>query len=177
MKNLIDNFYFPISIYYLLIIFFVWGLIWLVLHLSQKNFEKVRKAITPNISILIFSIGLTFSILGFTIGLLSSLSRAPNIEAIIPALLTLIGGLISYSILKDNDNKISLTQSSYIFISIISLCFFLIYGSGIGSYYRAQHEVRQKKLDIYLEKDLEEYKKELDTYHKKSLEEFKQNLK
>jgi hypothetical protein len=103
-------------------------------------------------------VGLPFSIVGIIIGFITGLSREPAISALIPAVLTLIGGIVLYLINKDRN------QAVIAGFSVIVLSFNLFVGSTLGSINRGYVNEQMESLE-YLKKQadkeflLQQYRK------------------
>lgn len=82
---------------------------------------------------------LPLGITGIIAGHLTGLSRAPAVAAVIPGVLTFIGGLGVYRISKKKQEAISVS------LSIISFSFFLLLGSLDGADKRALAETRYQR--------------------------------
>jgi len=108
-----------------------------------------------------FLIIIGFSYLSFTIGILVGLSRTPVVDVAIPALLTFIGGLVTYIFLNKEFNE---SNKNIVTLILVILPIFLIFGVEIGAEHRFETEE-------YL-RDREEWINEriIDLEHKNKLE-------
>ena len=149
-------FSFPLSIRYLSVLIAMWMILVLFFNLLRYVTSLKEKIPLQNLVIVLFS-GMVFLTTGFSVGLLSSLSRAAVAEAMIPAVLTLVGGFLMYIVKKEEDVFSKILS----FLAVFLLCVSLLYGNELGSYHRNQYENKQKDLEHWYQKDLELFKHEL----------------
>jgi hypothetical protein len=102
------------------------------------------------------SIGLAFSFLGLSIGLLSGLSISPVVGVLIPALLTFFGGVLSYAFLFGKSQN-SFENTLTLIIIVISVSFSLILGVDYGSSQRSKVEFLMKENELERKKNFEEF--------------------
>lgn len=112
--------------------FIAFILIFLVVE-KKEDYKKVF--------IVIFSMAL----LGMTAGQLTGQSREPAVGAVIPAVLTFIGGLLIYIITTKNEKFQSLVS-----ITIISFSLTLLVGTFWGSQLRHEFEVNSRNQQAML---------------------------
>jgi hypothetical protein len=98
------------------------GVLWLIARL--RSGELVR---TPGV----FWVLAAFTMLGLVTGVLTGFSRVPVAGAVIPAVLTLVGGLAMYLVRKENNSTRVLVSAS-----LIALAFTLLVGSIWGAVLR-----------------------------------------
>lgn len=146
----------PLTFKYLFFLFLPWFFITSILFLIRRIPFFKEKITISELSIL-FLTGVTFLTTGFTIGLLSSLSRTSASEAMIPAALTFISGFFAYMIKKDEVFFSKITS----FVSVLAFCMSLLYGAEIGSHHRNEYEKQQKEEEQWYKKELEEFKNSL----------------
>ena len=94
-----------------------------------------------------FLLTLSFSFLGFTIGLLVGLSQSAVVHVTIPALLTFYGGFLTYLFAKDSFTTEIARKT--ILISAIAVSVFLIYGVEIGAAEKSHAIKTQRENDMY----------------------------
>ena len=137
------------------------GKTWLVRDLAEKTKRKEY-----------FLVFLSFSMLGIVTGYLTGFSREPAVGAVLPAVLSLMGGLLVFMVGKDASNRKILCSSMFLFSLM------LLIGSGWGSvmrdkavYFletRAAAAEALKKSELYLkqqafiESQVNEFRKNLD---------------
>lgn len=92
----------------------------------------------------IFLVALAFSILGMVTGYLTGFSRESAIGAVLPAVLSLMGGLMIFLVGKSQESR------SIVSISMIVFSFTLLLGAGWGAVMRDTAE-EYKKSEFYLQ--------------------------
>jgi len=102
---------------------------------------------------------ISFSMLGMALGFLSSNSREPVMSALVPALLTFIGGFTTYLLNKNMDKSILVSKCMIclIFTLFVGICFgvtaresYLIGQEGEGLFLRLQNQAEtEHKINIY----------------------------
>ncbi len=88
------------------------------------------------------SISFVFASLGLVVGLLIGSARETAVGAIVPSLLTFIGGLAIYLITKETSKILTISAS------VLSISFALIVGTTLG-YYERYASDQQMLLDRY----------------------------
>jgi hypothetical protein len=78
----------------------------------------------------LFLVVLAFSMLGIVTGYLTGFSREPAIGAVMPAALSIMGGLLVFLVGKNQESR------SIVSISMFSFTFMLLLGAGWGSVMR-----------------------------------------
>lgn len=109
-----------------------------------------------------------FAILGAGFGLLLGASRAPAVNAFLPALITLIGGLVIYAFPKENPAMSLLSDEGedtppprlvrqFVIVALASLVMSSVAGANFGSSVRADYEafLRQEARDLLLYETVE----------------------
>ncbi|MGC2074992.1 MAG: hypothetical protein WA728_02960 [Xanthobacteraceae bacterium] len=86
---------------------------------------------------LYFSSGIPISLIGFLIGFMTGLSREPAVGNVLPAVLTLIGGLIIYVFGTQSDFKVLVGYC--VSLLVCSLFYGLENGSFVREGYREPH--------------------------------------
>lgn len=117
--------------FYFLIILLYWIIFIIILEIYKRIFKKKM-----NIEGF-FLINLGFSYLSFTVGVLVGLSRTPVVDVTIPAILTFLGGFITYIFVN---KKFHIENRKLISIILIMTSFFLIFGVEIGAEHRFKTE-------------------------------------
>jgi peptidoglycan/LPS O-acetylase OafA/YrhL len=108
----------------------------------------------------IFFVVISFSMLGMVIGYLSGVSRTPTLNNVLPAVLSLIGGLIVYLVGKDSSNRI------IICIALFALAFTLVIGSEWGATTREvadefKHSTQYLERQAFIEREVNIFRKNL----------------
>lgn len=108
----------------------------------------------------VFSASIPFFTIGMVAGYLTGASRAPAVAAVIPALLTFIGGFTIYLVARER--RSAATANS----AILGLSTMLLLGSLIGSLDRRLHEsfqlsLAKKQKEVEIEFAIEQYRKGL----------------
>ncbi|GAB5448257.1 hypothetical protein [Gymnodinialimonas sp.] len=108
-----------------------------------------------------------FAVLGAGFGLLLGASRAPAVNAFLPALITLIGGLVIYAFPKENPAMSLLADPGetpepqivrqFVLVALASLVMSSVAGANFGSSVRADHEafLREEARDLLLYETIE----------------------
>lgn len=78
--------------------------------------------------------GFPFSVLGVTVGVVTSLSREPAAAAVLPAILSLVGGVCVFLVSKGGRSAVISA------VSIVMLCVSFSAGIGYGSRARVENE-------------------------------------
>ena len=112
---------------------------------------------------------LAFAMLGMTTGFLSGNSREPVMEAVIPSILSLIGGLLAFMVVnksKDNDSKKEISTDSMVtsFIGVFIFTLTLLLGSSWGAIAREDWEKFKNSKEYLMWKSYDEY--EVNKYRK-----------
>lgn len=110
----------------------------------------------------------TFATIGFSVGIISGMSRIPVIDVVVSSVLTFLSGVILFFLNKTSKNKTIASAVSIIVFSIM-----LVYGINFGSINRVKSENAQRYYDDVVKKQIEsliklqEYDKlkELDNYY------------
>ncbi|MGD9851837.1 MAG: hypothetical protein AB7T38_11260 [Nitrospirales bacterium] len=119
----------------------------------------------------LFLVLLAFAMLGIVTGYLTGFSRTPAIGAVVPAVLSLMGGLVVFLIGKNVESRSMICWAIFVF------SFTLLVGSGWGAVMRGVHDnelMRQKSnLDEFLKS--EDYLKK-QAFIESQVNEFRNNL-
>lgn len=116
-------------------------------------FTKVKRFFLANLSIRIFNFSvLGFSYFGLTLGLFVGLSSTAALSAVLPALLTFIGGIMTYYFFSAN-NEYSENQTLSM-LALICISVYLSIGAYQGIRQRRIYDAAQKELDFDKEKEL-----------------------
>jgi hypothetical protein len=107
----------------------------------------------------LFFVILGFSMLGIVTGYLSGFSRAPTLGTVLPAVLSLMGGLVVYMIGKDSSSRIIVS------ISMFAFALTLLIGVGWGSV-MGYVDDEYRKSEIYL-KNQAQIEAKVNTFRKK----------
>jgi hypothetical protein len=107
-----------------------------------------------------FWVLLSFSMLGFSTGVLTGLSRQPVVGAVLPPVLSLVGGLAIYLIGKDGSNRVLVS------LCILVLSFNLFIGTTWGVALREQGEeyttsLNYLKRQALIEIEIQEFREAL----------------
>jgi predicted neutral ceramidase superfamily lipid hydrolase len=108
----------------------------------------------------LFMVVLAFSVLGIVTGYLTGFSREPAISAVLPAVLSLMGGLMIFLVGRNQESRGIVSISMFVF------SFMLLMGAGWGAVMRDVSE-EYKKSEIYLkqqafiESEVNEFRKNL----------------
>ena len=115
--------------------------------LSNKKWVQIDK----NAFVLLF-LSLGFGFLGLTLGIFVGFSSSPVINVIIPALLSFIGGFITFLFISPKVNSISNRIGAGMFLSVLSIT--VIYGTEIGINSRLKAEDEKIWQDIFIAKKM-----------------------
>jgi hypothetical protein len=134
--------------------------------------QGIKNAILGNVELRLFCFSiLGFSYFGLTVGFFVGLSSSSVVSTVLPALLTFIGGIMTYYFFnttnQNNDNQI-LTM-----FALISISIFLSLGAYQGIEQRKVYETNQKANEI----DKETILKQIDNELKKDILQFEYDLK
>jgi len=129
----------------------VFGLALLIAFLTGKRHERWE----------LFFVILAFSMVGMVTGYLAGFSRAPALGTVLPAVLSLIGGLVVYLIGKNAESRFIVSISMFVF----SLT--LLMGAEWGAVMRATAEEIEKsemhlKHQAFIEAEVNKFRKKLD---------------
>lgn len=125
-----------------------WVAIFLALRLINRLFPGSTNLAFFNNNIIVIT---GFSFVGFTVGVLSGLSKTPVIDVVIPSLLTFISGFFAYIfVTKEFDVENKKFASSILIIFPV----FLIHGLEIGSEHRFETEEYLREYDLWKEERL-----------------------
>jgi hypothetical protein len=102
----------------------------------------------------------SFSILGLTTGVLAGFSRESVLGAVLPPVLSLVGGFAIYLVGKDSESRILVS------LCVLALSFNLLIGAMWGAVLRAQAEEYPNSLDSLkhkadIELEIQEYREAL----------------
>ena len=136
-------------------------------------FQSIKNAVigTLNLRSFNFSI-LGFSYFGLTVGFFVGLSSSSVVSAVLPALLTFIGGIMTYYFFNNNNNQ-NFDNQILIMLALISTSIFLSLGTYQGIEQRKVYEISQKANDIDKETTIKKIENEL----KKDILQFEHDLK
>jgi hypothetical protein len=109
----------------------------------RENYSLGRRLI--GVTTVYFFIALPIALLGFIVGFLIGVSRSPAIGTVIPAVLTLIGGLGIYVFGTENRFKVIVGYS------VIVLVCTLLYGVERGAFDR--ESTREHRLNVIFEEE------------------------
>jgi hypothetical protein len=112
------------------ILFITIGLSFLLAILSVNRAQRRNAEIVKEC----FVVLATFSMLGTVTGYLSAFSREPTLSSVLPAVLSLIGGITVILITKNKDDRITISTSVFLFALT------LLIGSGWGATMRNRYE-------------------------------------
>lgn len=109
----------------------------------------------------LFLVVLAFSILGMVTGYLTGFSRESAVGAVLPAVLSLMGGLMIFLVGKSKESR------AIVSISMIVFSFTLLLGTGWGAVMRSTAEEFKKseaylKKQSFIESEVNEFRKKLD---------------
>lgn len=102
-----------------------------------------------------------FSFMGTTIGLMTGLSMSPVIGVVIPALLTLYGGILSYAFLfgkKESEKRNGVILAG----ALVSTSFFLMLGADYGAAQRNEFEDQLRAIEWNEKKSFEIFKRKIE---------------
>lgn len=109
----------------------------------------------------LFFVVAAVSMLGIVTGYLAGFSRAPAIGTVLPAVLSLMGGLVIFLVGRNSESRVIVS------VSILAFSLTLLIGGGWGAVMRDTAE-QYKKSEIYLkqrafiEAEVNEFRKNLD---------------
>jgi len=108
----------------------------------------------------VFFVVLAFSMLGIVTGYLTGFSREPAIDAVVPAMLSLMGGILVFLIGKNKESR------SIVSVSIFSFTFMILLGSSWGSVMRDvaieyKFSVQYLKQQAFIESEVNEFRSNL----------------
>lgn len=133
-------------------------LIWIVFSIGPA--ERMR-ATWENLLIL-----LCFSSLGVTVGILAASSGASAVPSLLPAVLSLVGGLAAYLVSRQAPEKIALADRLITAAAVTALAWTLFIGALIGAElgeradaYRESAAYKKHLIDI--QREVEEYERSL----------------
>ncbi len=136
-------------------------------------YQNIKVVIIGNLSLKVFNLSiLGFSYFGLTVGFFVGLSSSSVLSAVLPALLTFIGGMMAYYFFNSNNDQASDNQSLSM-IALICISIFLSLGAYKGIQQRKIYEIGQKELEIDKEVTLRKVENEL----KKDFSRFERDLK
>lgn len=101
-----------------------------------------------------------FSTIGIISGFLTGLSRNAAVTALIPAVLTFVGAVVAFQVVKSKSATVTASLATIFF------SFFLLFGSLLGAAEREVYEARKGSLDqqlreVEIEFEVERYRKGL----------------
>lgn len=135
--------------------------------------QRIRVASIGTLSLRSFNLSiLGFSYFGLTVGVFVGLSSSSVLGAILPALLTMIGGILAYFFFNSNNTN-NIDNHILAMIALICISIFLSIGAFGGIAQRKIYENNQKEIDS----DKEIMLKKLDHALKKDILEFEHQLK
>lgn len=112
----------------------------------------IAKIISSNEDKTFFFVIFAFSLLGLVTGYLTGFSRDPVVGAVLPAVLSLFGGLAVFLIQRNNNIRIVVS------FSVISFIFCLLIGTAWGAQMRSVAEEYKLSADYLMRKAHEEVK-------------------
>jgi len=109
---------------------------------------------------------LCFSSLGVTVGILAASSSAPAVPSLLPAVLSLVGGLAAYLVSRQAPEKIASADRLITAAAVTALALTLFIGALIGADLRDRGDAYResaafKKHLIDIKKEVEEYERSL----------------
>jgi len=140
----------------------VWKSIWPII-LTVFLLAIIISMFEPNKKkrIELFLVTLAFSILGMVTGYLTGFSRESAVGAVLPAVLSLMGGLMVFLVGKTQESRVIVS------VSMIVFSFALLLGTGWGAVMRSTAEEFNKsefylKKQSFIEAQVNEFRDNLD---------------
>lgn len=156
-----------------IVITYIYPVLIIIVFNALFLFQNIKIAVIGSLNTKVFNLSiLGFSYFGLTVGFFVGLSSSSTLSAVLPALLTFIGGMMAYYFFGTNNSQASDNQFLSM-IALISISIFLSLGAYKGIQQRKIYEISQKELEIDKEITLKKVENEL----KKDIIRFEIDLK